>query len=212
MSQLRTCSLGHQWQSDGANDTCPVCASSGDHCSDSRSVIPGSLDELPPPPEAQQPASDRTLAMPNTWSTRNDITAGRYRIVRPHARGGLGEVFVAEDTELGRQVALKEIQAHHADLPESRTRFVLEATVTGGLEHPGIVPVYGLGSYADGRPFYAMRFVQGESLRSSIRRFHDAKPPRFDGVEFRQLLAHFVAVCQAIAYAHSRGILHRDLK
>jgi hypothetical protein len=70
----------------------------------------------------------------------------RYDILRPHARGGLGEVFVAEDTELGRQVALKEIQARHADDPESRARFVLEAEITGGLEHPGVVPVYGLGT------------------------------------------------------------------
>jgi len=212
MSQQRTCSYGHQWQSEEAASTCPVCASSGDIFSDSASVAPESLDDLPPPPEPQQPASDQTLAMANTWSARPETSAGRYRILRPHARGGLGQVFVAEDTELSRQVALKEIQANHADLPESRTRFVLEAQITGGLEHPGIVPVYGLGSYADGRPYYAMRFVQGESLRSSIRRFHDAKQPRFDGVEFRKLLAQFVAVCQAVAYAHSRGILHRDVK
>jgi serine/threonine protein kinase/tetratricopeptide (TPR) repeat protein len=216
MSQRRTCSFGHQWQSADVDGTCPVCSSSGDIFSDSASVTPGTLDELPPPPEPQQPASGQA---------RSETSAGRYRILRPHARGGLGEVFVAEDTELGRHVALKEIQAHHADLPESRTRFVLEAQITGGLEHPGIVPVYGLGSYADGRPFYAMRFVQGESLRAAIRRFHGLPPspgfagagtgvrvPRFDGVEFRQLLAQFVAVCQAVAYAHSRGVLHRDLK
>src|SRR5262249_30080 len=83
--------------------------------------------------------------------------AGRYRVLRPHARAGLGEVFVAEDTELHRPVALKQLQRHHADNAQSRKRFVLEAEVTGGLEHPGIVPVYGLGLYPDGRPFYAMR-------------------------------------------------------
>src|SRR5262245_59768741 len=130
MSQRRTCPLGHHWQSDDAASTCPVCASSGDIFSDSASVTPASLDELPPPPEPQQPASDQTLAMPNTWSARPATSAGRYRILRPHARGGLGQVFVAEDTELSRQVALKEIQANHADLPESRTRFVLEAQIT----------------------------------------------------------------------------------
>jgi hypothetical protein len=69
----------------------------------------------------------------------------RFHILRPHARGGLGAVFVALDTELHREVALKQILDQHADNPTSRARFVLEAEVTGGLEHPGIVPVYGLG-------------------------------------------------------------------
>lgn len=82
--------------------------------------------------------------------------ASRYRILRSHARGGLGEVFVAEDQELHREVALKEIQPEHADDPTSRSRFVLEAEITGGLEHPGIVPVYGLGKYDDGRPVPSM--------------------------------------------------------
>jgi len=74
------------------------------------------------------------------------VSASRYRIVRPHAKGGLGAVYVATDTELKREVALKEIQENHADRAATRARFLLEAEVTGGLEHPGIVPVYGLGS------------------------------------------------------------------
>ncbi len=69
----------------------------------------------------------------------------RFRVLRPHARGGLGAVFVALDSELNREVALKQILDHHADDPTSRTRFLIEAEITGGLEHPGIVPVYGLG-------------------------------------------------------------------
>lgn len=93
-----------------------------------------------------------------TYSVGAASSAGtRFRILRPHARGGLGQVSVAHDTELNREVALKEIQVRYADRAESRTRFLLEAEITGGLEHPGIVPVYGLGTYADGRPFYAMR-------------------------------------------------------
>ena len=155
----------------------------------------------------------------------------RFRILRPHARGGLGEVFVALDQELNREVALKEIQERHADDRNSRGRFVLEAEITGGLEHPGIVPVYGLGAYADGRPFYAMRFIRGDSLQEAIERFHkkltaeNAEERRgsslrlsahsaveFAGLDFRQLLGRFVDVCNAIAYAHSRGVLHRDLK
>lgn len=80
----------------------------------------------------------------------------RFRIVRPLARGGLGEVFVAVDEELKREVALKQILARHADSKTSRARFMLEAEVTGCLEHPGVVPVYGLGTQQDGRPYYAM--------------------------------------------------------
>jgi serine/threonine-protein kinase len=140
----------------------------------------------------------------------------RYRVMRPHARGGLGEVFVAIDEELQREVALKEIQPRHADHPESRTRFLLEAEVTGGLEHPGIVPVYGLGSYQDGRPYYAMRFIRGESLRKAVESHHTTKDAGHDPgrreLELRQLLRRFLDVCNAIHYAHCRGVLHRDLK
>src|SRR5439155_26346848 len=83
---------------------------------------------------------------------------GRFRILRPHAKGGLEQVSVALDQDLNREVELKEIHPQHADNPVSRERFVLEAEITGGLEHPGIVPVYALGQGPDGRPFYAMRF------------------------------------------------------
>src|SRR5262249_46738585 len=115
----------------------------------------------------------------------------RYRVLRPHARGGLGEVFVAEDTQLHPEVALQEMLPQHADNAGSRGRFLQEAEVTGRLEHPGIVPVYGLGSYPDGRPFYAMRFVKGDNLDHAIRRFHASKEG-FDSVEFRQLLRRFL--------------------
>jgi serine/threonine-protein kinase len=125
-------------------------------------------------------------------------------------------VFVALDGELPREVALKEIQLRHADDPDSRSRFLREAKVTGKLEHPGIVPVYGLGRHADGRPYYAMRFIRGDSLQEAIDRFHrpeEAPPdPGERALEFRKLLGRFLDACNAIAYAHSRGVLHRDLK
>jgi serine/threonine-protein kinase len=159
-------------------------------------------------------------------------TAGRYRIIQPHAYGGLGEVFLARDGELGREVALKRIRPRRADDPLARRRFIAEAAVTARLEHPGIVPVHGLVEDADGRPAYAMRFIQGDTLADAIAKFHgppiaDVKksageiildaitgpaPLRFDALEFRQLLARFVTVCNAIAFAHSKGIIHRDLK
>jgi serine/threonine-protein kinase len=140
----------------------------------------------------------------------------RFRVLRPHARGGLGAVFVALDEELNREVALKQILDQHADNPVSRQRFQLEAEVTGGLEHPGIVPVYGLGTYGDGRPYYAMRFIRGDSLKGAIDRFHADESLKKDAgrrsLELAKLLRRFLDVCNAIAYAHSRGVLHRDLK
>jgi serine/threonine-protein kinase len=132
----------------------------------------------------------------------------RYQVLRPHARGGLGIVSVARDRELGREVALKEIDADHSQNEGSRSRFVREAEITGGLEHPGIVPVYGLGRHPDGRPYYAMRFIRGESLQDAVRKLHSGDRT----YTLRRLLTRLVAVCNAVAYAHSRGVIHRDLK
>ena len=140
----------------------------------------------------------------------------RFRVLRPHAQGGLGAVFVALDGELNREVALKQILDHHADDPTSRQRFLIEAEITGGLEHPGIVPVYGLGTYGDGRPYYAMRFIRGDSLKEAIDAFHADERSRADpgrrSLALRKLLRRFIDVCNAIDYAHSRGVLHRDIK
>jgi eukaryotic-like serine/threonine-protein kinase len=134
------------------------------------------------------------------------------------AEGGLGEIYVAIDGELGRVVALKQIREQCANDPDRRARFVQEARITGTLlEHPGVVPIYGLGRYADGRPYYAMRLIRGESLKGAIEEFHKAnKTPGRDPGErraaFRQLLRRFLSVCNTIAYAHSHGVLHCDLK
>ncbi|MFO0844037.1 MAG: serine/threonine-protein kinase [Gemmataceae bacterium] len=141
----------------------------------------------------------------------------RYRRLRPHARGGLGEVSVALDEELRREVALKEIQERFADFPESRARFVREAEITGHLEHPSVVPLYGLGTYPNGRPYYAMRFVRGESMQDAIAKFHkaDGDPQRGRGersLALRELLDRLLALCQAVSYAHARGVVHRDIK
>jgi eukaryotic-like serine/threonine-protein kinase len=158
-----------------------------------------------------RPAHPHATPMPEA------VTDGpaRYVIERSHAQGGLGEVFVARDRELNRRVALKQIQAQHADDPLSQSRFLLEGEVTGGLEHPGIVPVYGAGRHADGRPYYVMRFVEGETLRDAIRQFHaGAKGTSASdrNLGLRELLDRFLDVCDAVAYAHRRGVLHRDLK
>src|SRR6516164_9499360 len=166
-------------------------------------------------PEIRAPRdSEATL----TYAVDVPVTPGsRFLILRPHARGGLGQISVALDAELNREVALKDLRPERADDPASRARFLLEAEITGRLEHPGVVPVYGLGCDAQGRPYYAMRFVKGDTLKEAIDRFHaregDAdSDPRRSNLELRQLLNRFVAVCNVMAYAHSRGVIHRDLK
>jgi serine/threonine-protein kinase len=191
-----------------------------------RRTAEGSLQETPrvrargdvgdTSPQTTVDQSQTTLRETGTrGGERPAATPGpRFRVLRSHARGGLGEVFIARDEELNREVALKQIQAQHASNLESQARFLLEAEVTGGLEHPGIVPVYSLGRHADDRPFYVMKFIRGETLKDAIDRFHKARNPddRERTVEFRKLLRRFIDVCNTIAYAHSRGILHRDLK
>lgn len=168
-----------------------------------------------------KPSGDSTVANDfiecgGSASTGAEKVPLRYRPERFHAKGGLGEVWLAQDQELHRDVALKRIQLRYRDDAESRRRFLLEAEITGRLEHPGVVPVYGLHQGEDGQPCYAMRFIHGQTLHEAIKHFHEADaPPRDPGersVAFRQLLSRFVAVCNTVAYAHSRGILHRDLK
>ncbi len=136
--------------------------------------------------------------------------------MRPLAEGGLGEVLVANDQELNRDVALKQIRPQLADDLRARQRFLLEAEITGSLEHPGIVPVYGLGTYQDGRPYYAMRLIRGESLRAASesyhKRFAEDRHSTEKTLALRKLLNRFVDICQTIEYAHSRGVLHRDIK
>jgi serine/threonine protein kinase len=140
----------------------------------------------------------------------------RFKILRTHAHGGLGQVSLAEDEELHRNVALKEILAKYADEPTNRERFMVEAEITGRLQHPGIVPVYGLGTYPDGRPFYAMRFIEGDNLLTAIRAFHHRAGDRPWHAEllvaFRDLLGRFMDVCDAMQFAHEKHVLHRDLK
>jgi non-specific serine/threonine protein kinase/serine/threonine-protein kinase len=166
------------------------------------------------PAAGETPLPEQTPACASAGTPTS--TGLRFQVLRPLARGGLGEVLVARDAEVPREVALKQMQERYADHAASRARFVREAEVTGALEHPGVVPVYGLGAYPDGRPYYAMRLIRGESLQEAIRRFHRAhaagREPGERLLSLRQLLGRFLAVCNALAYAHSRGVIHRDLK
>jgi tetratricopeptide (TPR) repeat protein/tRNA A-37 threonylcarbamoyl transferase component Bud32 len=182
-----------------------------------RSVSPRPADSAAEQTSANEPDDPEATADMcfSVAETLNDANA-RFVNLRSHAKGGLGEVFVATDTELDREVALKEIQTRFSDNEVARARFEMEACVTGSLEHPGIVPVYSYGRHSDGRPYYAMRFIRGRSMRDEIEDFHQ----RFAGKTYNQdarlalrgLLKRFIETCNAIAYAHSRGVLHRDIK
>ena len=149
-------------------------------------------------------------------AARSPSEGTRFQFVRVYREGGLGVVNIANDTELNREVALKEMKPHLAYDPSGRGRFIREAEITGGLEHPNIVPVYALSTYDDGRPFYAMRLIRGDtSLADEIESFHGAGNNPYaanQNVRLRTLLQRFISVCEAIEYAHSRGVLHRDLK
>ncbi len=161
----------------------------------------------------KEPAGSSSAERRPTESLR--IKDSRFQIVKQHAKGGLGVVFVARDSQINRDVALKQIRLDRKQDFVSESKFMLEAEITGQLEHPGIVPVYALGTDAEGSPYYAMRFIRGRELKKYIQEFHETLGPNshlFDGVRFRQLLRRFLDVCNAIEYAHSRGILHRDLK
>jgi tetratricopeptide (TPR) repeat protein len=135
----------------------------------------------------------------------------RYVLEKFHARGGMGEVWLAKDSDIGRQVALKRMRKQMRGQQES---FLWEAQVTGQLEHPGVVPVHELSRDDKGEPYYVMKFVHGQTLLMAIEEFHesaaDASVPR--EVRHLRLLQVFLNLCQTVAYAHSRGVIHRDIK
>jgi len=97
----------------------------------------------------------------------------RYTLTRLHAKGGIGQIWLARDGDLGREVALKELRPERADHADASARFLEEARITGQLEHPGIVPVYELSRRSENqKPFYTMRFVKGRTLAEAIRVYH----------------------------------------
>jgi tetratricopeptide (TPR) repeat protein/tRNA A-37 threonylcarbamoyl transferase component Bud32 len=138
---------------------------------------------------------------------------GRYRLLNLYAQGGIGQVWLARDPDLGRDVALKELRPERRDHSAAQARFLEEAWVTGQLEHPGIVPVHELVREAEGRTFYTMRLVRGRTLGEAIKEYHRKRRASEAGpLDLRGLLTGFVSVCQAVAFAHSRKVIHRDLK
>jgi WD40 repeat protein len=167
-------------------------------------------DSIPQSPRGSP--ADPTVAAETGAGTAQPVSSGpvgldgRYHLEREIARGGMGVVFRARDENLGRDLAIKvlhEGQAHKAGVVN---RFIEEAQIGGQLQHPGIAPVHELGLFEDGRPFFSMKLVEGETLAGLLQRRSDAHEDqgRFLGI--------FLQICQTMAYVHSRGVVHRDLK
>jgi eukaryotic-like serine/threonine-protein kinase len=149
--------------------------------------------------------SDDAISRLQVASSLPDTTGTRYRILERIGSGGMGAVYLAEDSALARRVALKIL-----DLPDARgelaQRLLREAHILATLEHPGIVPVHDAGTLADGRAFYAMKFVEGRRLD----RFVDPSSSAARSLPDR--LRIFERICDAVAFAHAHAVLHRDLK
>lgn len=161
------------------------------------------------PPDLRAATADTAAQLPR----RGVMLMAGLDDLRFHARGGLGEIYRARDVGLHRDVAVKFVRSGLGG-EDSQARFVVEAEITGRLDHPGVVPVYGLGQGPDGRPFIAMRFIEGRTLTAAIDEFHATRHASAAERrrELNRLLTHLIAACNTVAYAHSRGILHRDIK
>lgn len=164
--------------------------------------------------DAAQSASTRTRTVGNAFPVV-DAPSSRFCILRNLAQGGIGTVFVAFDRDLEREVAIKELKRKYSNDRQVLQRFEAEATVTGNLEHPNIVPIYATGRRSDGRPYYVMRLIHGRSMQTVIAELH--RENSFDSdlrknAAARDLILRLVTVCKAVDFAHSRGVLHRDLK
>jgi serine/threonine-protein kinase len=132
--------------------------------------------------------------------------AGRCRVEAEIGRGGMGVVLRAVDPFFGRQLAVKVLQARTDERPDLERRFLDEARLTGRLQHPGIPPVHDQGTLDDGRPYFTMKLIRGDTLKALL----NARSGPLDGLP--RFIAIFAQVCQTVAYAHSQGVIHRDLK
>ena len=160
-----------------------------------------------PPPRSREPS-------PPPTTSRAPPTGERYIRNSLHDQGGMGRIWMARDTGLDRDVALKELHPELANDTAALARFLREARITGQLEHPGVVPVYELGwSDEDHQPFYTMRFVRGRTFTQAIQDYHAKRRTGADAsLDLAALLHAFVMVCNTVGYAHARGVIHRDLK
>ena len=146
------------------------------------------------------PLSDAAVARLRLVATWPEFSSGRYTVAEEIGRGGMGTVYLAYDTELGREVAIK--VPHVAVSSTLEQRLQTEARVLARLEHPGIVPIHDVGRLADGRLFYVMKRVHGQTLRDYL----------LEAPDLPETLRIFERICEPVAFAHAHGCIHRDLK
>lgn len=208
-----TIEMGAPSAVDGDDPLDPDDTMLGPGASSDRAPGGGSIFDQRPGSETLRDAAADGPSRLRTIGAEGD--GSRYARTRVHGEGGLGVVWSAVDRSIGREVALKELRSGGGPSSRVWSRFLQEARITGQLEHPGIVPIYEVARDPDtGRPYYTMRFVKGLTLAEACARYtaRRAADGRGDPLAFRALLDAFVGVCQAVAYAHSRGVIHRDLK
>jgi serine/threonine-protein kinase len=129
-----------------------------------------------------------------------------YEILEELGHGGMGVVLRGRDVDLDRDVAVKVLREKHTNQPELARRFLEEARISGQLQHPGIVPIYELGTSSDRRPYFTMKLVKGQTLAKLLDERTEV------GEDLPRFLGIFAQVCQTLGYAHDRGVIHRDLK
>jgi serine/threonine protein kinase/Tfp pilus assembly protein PilF len=164
-----------------------------------------------PPPhiKLRELLEDRDpLVMPRSAEMPDQDGAGlgRYQLRGEIARGGMGAIIRGRDVDLGRELAIKVLLESHQGNPEVVRRFVEEAQIGGQLQHPGVVPVYEMGTFPDRRPYFAMKLVKGQTLAALLR---ERTSPAHNLPRFLRI---FEQACYTMAYAHARGVIHRDLK
>jgi hypothetical protein len=177
-------------------------------------VLESAFADLTTPADALAPTFYTSPPQTEVKGTRPEATdatplpqqAGRYRIEGEIGRGAMGVVLRAWDPDLHRPLAVKILMEAHAHQSDLARRFHEEAQITGQLQHPGIPPIHEVGVLPDGRPFFAMKLIRGQTLAEQLCR----RPQ--PGEDLPRWLAIFGQVCQTLAYAHSKGVIHRDLK
>ena len=171
----------------------------------SESLLRASVQSPQRPDGQPRIGASRTLPADDSGASP-PLRLGRFEVHGEIGRGGMGAVLRGHDPALDRDLALKVLLDGRRHDAEALRRFHEEARIGGRLQHPGLVPVYELGAEADGRPFFAMKLVDGRTLSALLKA---RASPADDQPRF---LTVFEQVCQAVAYAHASGIIHRDLK
>jgi eukaryotic-like serine/threonine-protein kinase len=143
----------------------------------------------------------------------NEVWGGKIRVIEELAPGGMSHIVRAADVALQRELVLKVSPVPREQMPRPQlARFIEEAQITAQLEHPNVVPVHDLGLDPEGRVYFAMKYVRGKSLEQILEKRRKGDAETIAEFGLRRLLDVFLQVCQAIEYAHARGVVHRDLK